>query len=42
MSTKKIFLHTKYILAENPFLSDAAFINFDIEFARLKALPESE
>lgn len=35
----KSTLH-KYILAENPFLSGASFINFDIEFARLKALPE--
>ncbi len=30
----------KYVLSNNPFLSDAVFLNYDDEFAKLRAIPE--
>ena len=30
----------KYLLSNNPFLSDAVFLNYDNEFAKLRSMPE--
>ncbi len=30
----------KYVLSNNPFLSDAVFLNYDNEFAKLRSMPE--
>lgn len=30
----------KYVLSNNPFLSDAVFLNYDNEYSKLRSMPE--